>query len=120
MKFTNEVKQFFGILFVKNGKDAIKISLVPHRCGGKGLDLQCIKLDGESYKEIDGLKVVISPEDEELLEPYIISSDDNGNITVMLEHPHQCNCGCCGDGNEHECNCGTDGCNCGSDCNCGK
>ena len=64
--------------------------------------------------------LVISHEDEELFEPYIISSDDNGNITVMLEHPHQCNCGCCGDGHEHECNCGTDGCNCDSDCNCGK
>ena len=118
MKITRELNEFLKMFLKMEGKDAVNISLVPHKCGGKGLDIKCVKLENEEYKDIDGLKIIISNDDEELLEHYILDADDNGGVRVMLDNnsAHQCNCGCGGD-----CSCNNDhdhSCSCGEECSC--
>lgn len=112
MIITNELKQILDVIFEANSKNGVHISLTTHSCGGKGLDVECIKLEDDNYKEYNGVKVVISPEDDTFLEHYILSADANGGVSVALEEGYE---------PQHTCNCGENGeHNCGDECSCHK
>jgi len=115
MIITDELNQYLKMTLKTNDKDAINISLVTHSCGGKGLDIKCIKLENEDYQDYNGLKVVISPEDDEFLKHFILSCDDNGMVSVALEEGYDFPSSCGGSSNAGGCNCGGQdgGCNCG-------
>ncbi|MCR5309292.1 MAG: hypothetical protein K6E21_04195 [Bacilli bacterium] len=119
MKITRELNEFLKMFLKMEGKDAVEISLIPHECGGKGLDLHCVKLENRDYVDYDGLKVIISKEDDEVLTHYILDADDKGGVAISMDtnYAHQCGCGHHGD-----CSCGEENhtCSCGGDCSCKK
>ncbi len=104
MYITKSAKDLFQIAMEKSGKDAFHIGLVVHSCGGKGLDIQPIKKEeAKRLKEIDGVLVDISEEDEFFLRGFTFDREGDC-LHIISPVTDDCGCGCGG--------------NCGGNCGC--
>ena len=93
MIITNALKEKLLELFAKKDCEAIQVGLIERSCGGQSVDFSLVTLeDGDRIIEVNGIKVVISEEDEEAFEHLIFDYEDEGVVLSFEEgyEPHHC------------------------------
>ncbi|MDD4083124.1 MAG: hypothetical protein WC162_07690 [Sphaerochaetaceae bacterium] len=89
MKFTPSIKIFLEKEMETNKGNCIEISFSTSCCG-KSININSSTQDNSKIKFFDDLPIVVSCEDEEMLEP-IIFDYENDEITIE----RACTCGSC-------------------------
>ena len=107
MEITDNAKEIFQEAMDRLHKDACRIELVRHHCGGfqLGMELIC-KEEAKRLIDINGLSIDLSEEDEATLKGYAFDAQGK-NLRLIAPNTHcggcchgdgQCNGDCDGDG----------------------
>lgn len=105
MQITDGAKEVFQKVLEEKKCDALKIALSDHD-GGKALNMECVTLSKDDHAiNINGLKIIMDEDTEEMLEHYVFDKDETGGLKLVYKGPHSCHCNCGCDGCDDDCDC---------------